>query len=295
MKKISKIDMHVHLNEYKQMPRYGTDETYCTPAELFGMYEKLGISHGVILPEVNPESGVDVQSVGDVYRIVEKYPDRFSYFCNIDPRAMTNSPAADFSYMIAYHKERGAKGVGEICSNLYFDDPRVLNLFKHCEKCEMPIIFHMTLKLGGDYGLVDDLGLPRLEKCLQMFPKLKILGHSQAFWAHISADVTKENSSMYPSGKVKEGRVVELMRKYPNLCGDLSAGSGYNALARDEEYACKFMNEFADRLYFATDICSPKNDMKLSGWLDGLCEQGKISQEVYEKICYQNAVKLLGL
>jgi hypothetical protein len=47
------------------------------------------------------------------------------------------------------------------------------------------------------------------------------------------------------------------MRKYPNLYGDLSAGSGCNALARDPEYAIKFMTEFQDRLMFGLDICSP--------------------------------------
>jgi len=294
MKLVKKIDMHTHLYSNAQMPRQGGD-TYCTPQQLLNMYEELGIYHGVVLPSVNPECELGVQSVEEIINIVKEYPREYSYFCNIDPRAMANSSDANFSYMLSYYIERGAKGLGEICAHLPFDDPRVLNLFAHCEKHNMPVIFHMSLQTTGDYGLIDELGLPRFEKCLQQFPNLKFLGHSQAFWAHISADLTAEASRGYPTGKVIDGRIAELMRKYPNLCGDLSAGSGYNALARDEEYACKFMTEFADRLYFATDICSPRNDMKLSHWLDKLCEDGKISQEVYEKISYGNAQILLGI
>ena len=49
---------------------------------------------------------------------------------------------------------------------------------------------------------------------------------------------------------VEGGAVVRLMRQYPNLWADLSpaAGSGYNALARDPDYAVKFLHEFQDRL-----------------------------------------------
>lgn len=88
-----------------------------------------------------------------------------------------------------YYRNLGAKGVAEITANLYFDDPLVLNLFYHCEKCEMPVIFHIG-NLGNDYGIVDKLGLPRLEKILAMFPNLKFLGHSQKFWVEIGSDCT---------------------------------------------------------------------------------------------------------
>jgi predicted TIM-barrel fold metal-dependent hydrolase len=85
------------------------------------------------------------------------------------------------------------------------------------------------------------------------------------------------------------------MRKYPNLYGDLSVGSGYNALHRDEEFALAFMEEFQDRLFFGADICPPSEKAPLSGWLDELKESGKLSSRVYEKICRADAEKLLGL
>ena len=34
--------------------------------------------------------------------------------------------------------------------------------------------------------------------------------------------------------------------------------------------------------------------LKLSGFLDEACENGKISYDAYEKICRKNALKLLG-
>jgi hypothetical protein len=96
------------------------------------------------------------------------------------------------------------------------------------------VTIHIGTRIGGMYGLVDEPGLPRLEEVLQKFPDLKIFGHSQPFWAEISANPTWAERNGYPKGPVTEGRVAQLMRKYPNLYCDVSAGSGCNALKRDE-------------------------------------------------------------
>ena len=67
-----------------------------------------------------------------------------------------------------------------------------------------------------------------------------------------------EDRADYPDYRIEEeGVVPKLFRRYENLYGDLSANSGYNALARDPEYAVKFINEFQDRLMYGTDICQP--------------------------------------
>ena len=102
----------------------------------------------------------------------------------------------------------------------------------------------------------------------------------------------------YPEGKIQEeGRVPELMRKYENLYGDLSAGSGCNALKRDREYAVKFLNEFQDRLFFGTDICQPTMPTlrPLATFLRDLLARGEISQTVFDKVARGNAVRVLGL
>jgi len=291
---MKKIDIHVHTAQKKGINRHGTASTFCTPGELLEKYEALGVELAVILPCVNPECSYGAQSYGEIIEITEAYPGRFAWFVNIDPRALANSPDSDFSYMLQYYKGLGAKGVGEICANLAFDDPRTENLFSHCEKNDMPVIFHISPCLGGLYGLYDSIGLPGLEGALAKFPKLKFLGHSQPFWAEIGKGLTEELRNGYPSGKVEPGRIVELMRKYPNLCGDLSANSGYNAMARDPEFGYAFLEEFCDRLYFGTDICAPENEMPLSHWLDEAVGSGKLSRGAYEKICRKNAEALLG-
>ena len=289
---VKKIDIHIHTSWEEDMPRFD-GSNYATPEEIREMYDRMGIEFGVLLPGMSPEGTFHYNTNGDCRRLAKKYPETFVWFCCIDPRMGKNSPDTDFTPFLDYYKGCGAKGVGEVCANMYFDDPMVENLFYHVEKAELPLIFHIG-NMGNDYGLVDEAGLPRLEKELQKFPKLHFLGHSQKFWAEISGDVGDRNG--YPAGKVTPGgRVVELMRKYPNLSGDMSAGSGGNAIMRDPEFGYRFLEEFQDRLYFGTDICAPTNDMRLTYFLDDAVENGHISQECYNKVCRENALKLLKM
>ena len=103
-------------------------------------------------------------------------------------------------FILGWYKDMGAKGCGEITANMYADDPKIDNLFSHCEELDMPIIIHIAPVLGRSYGIVDELGLPRMEKILKKFPKLKLLGHSQVFWSEISADNNEEIRNTYPVG-----------------------------------------------------------------------------------------------
>ena len=289
------IDIHVHVRKIPGLPRDGK-QAYATPEQLLKRYDQIGVEKAVLLPEANPECAYGLQSNEEVIEIAEKYPDRFIPFCNVDPRAMTNSPDAPLDEMLRYYKDMGCKGIGEVCANLPFLHPLVQNLFKHVEEVGFPLIFHIAPQIGGVYGLYDDPGLPQLERCLRMFPKLKFLGHSQPFWAEIGKLETPADRYEYPKYPIKEeGVVPKLMRRYPNLYGDLSAYSGYNALARDPDYAVRFLDEFQDRLLFGTDICAPDTPTPLVDFLLDLRESGKISEEVFWKIARQNAVKLLGL
>ena len=85
------------------------------------------------------------------------------------------------------------------------------------------------------------------------------------------------------------------MRLYPNLHGDLSAGSGFNAITRDAEFGFRFMEEFQDRLYFGTDIANVPQELPIVEFFKRIKEQNFISQEAFEKISWANAAKLLGL
>jgi hypothetical protein len=177
-----------------------------------------------------------------------------------------------------------------------FLHPMVQNLFKHTEKVGLPLTFHISPTIGGRYGLYDEPGLPQLEMSLQSYSKLVFLGHSQAFWAEIGRLETPADRCGYPAYPIsEEGVIPKLMRRYPNLYGDLSAWSGCNALARDPEYAVQFLNEFQDRLLFGTDICAPGTPTPLVDFLLDLRSRGKIAETVFQKVAKENAIKLLGL
>jgi uncharacterized protein len=290
------IDIHLHTIRRKSLPRDETGDNFASPEELLAKMNQTGVDKGVLLPGASPECMTQKSTVEDILEICEKYPDRFIPFCNIDPRAEANTPQANLSRQLLFYKDKGCKGVGEITANLYFDDPLVVNLFKHCQDCKMPVLFHIGPQIGNCYGLVDDLHLPRLENSLKNFPDLIFIGHSQPFWSEISRDVTNENRNTYPDGKIAEGGTVpRLMEQYPNLYADISAGSGYNALTRDPDYGFKFMERFQDKLFFGTDICSPRNDHRHAQFLRDSFKNGELSKEAFEKISWQNTNRVLKL
>ena len=296
--KVKKIDIHVHTAPKSLLDLEVPGRApYANPQQLKSMCEAVGIDKAIILPPLNVE-GSGIKSTNELtYLITEEYKDFYYWFLNIDPRFSNNTPTADFSPKLQHYKSLGAKGVGELCCNLSFNDARTENLFSHCEALDLPVLFHIAPKDGNNYGLVDDLGLPRLEKALKKFPKLKFIGHSQPFWSEISGDLTEEKRNTYPTGKVVEGRLTKLLRDYPNLYCDLSAGSGLNAMSRDIDHAAKFLTEFQDRVMFGTDICSPLNThhIALSEFYDNLYFDDLISESIYKKICRENAIRLLNL
>lgn len=291
------IDIHVHTRMFEG-PRQQTEfaSYFATPDELKEKLQPLGVRAVVALPIISPEHMWTIQSVQEILWAAEEHPDFIIPFMNIDPRQNTNTPTTDLSFLMQYYKDRGCKGIGEMTASLPFDDPYMQNLFKQAEANELCIIFHIAPKQGGYYGIVDELGLPGLERALKRHPGLKLIGHSQPFWSEISGDLTEAERNTYPKGKVAEGgAVVRLMRECPNLYGDLSAGSGYNSVSRDPEFGHGFLEEFQDRLFFGTDVCDPRNETPLPGYLDEAVEDGHISREAYEKIGWKNAEALLGL
>jgi len=291
------IDIHTHTRLFEG-PRQPSDfaSHFATPAELMEKLKPLGVRAAVVLHTVNPECAWNPQGVQEIMLAAERYPDFIIPFMNIDPRQGDNSATSDLGYFMRYWKDRGCKGIGEVTANMPFDHPMLENLFGHAQACGLSVTFHIAPTLGGFYGIVDHLGLPLLEGALRKFPDLKFLGHSQPFWAEISGDLTEQQRNGYPQGPVVEGgAIVRLMRQYPNLCGDLSAGSGHNAVSRDPEFGYAFMAEFQDRLFFGTDVCDPSNETPLIGFLNDAVEGGHIPREVYEKIGWKNAERLLGL
>ena len=288
------IDIHVHTRRIPG-PVRENGQTYAGPEHLIERYDKIGVEKAVLLPGVNLECARVPQSNEEVIELARE-TGRFIPFCNIDPRAVSNAPDAPLNQLFEHYRDQGCKGIGEVCANLPFLDPMVQNLFKHAQAVGFPLTFHMAHRIGNVYGLYDDPGLPQLEWSLKAFPDLKFFAHSQTFWAEMAPLETIGDRSGYPTYPIKqEGAVPRLMRKCPNLYGDLSAGSGCNALTRDEEYAVKFLNEFQDRLLFGTDICAPEDKTPLVDFLLKLKDSGRISEEVFCKVARENAVRILDL
>lgn len=291
---MKKIDVHIHTSMWENA-RIQPGAILASPEEIKESYSELGVEKGFLLPLISPEYRFCVQTNEEMEYLANKYSDTFYWFCNVDPRMGFNKPESNLSEMLMHYKARGAIGVGEITANLYTDDPLVDNLFYHCQECGMPVTIHIAHKKYGCYGIIDELGLPRLEKMLKKYPNLKVLGHSQCFWSEIGKNVTEENRTRYLSGKVDEGTVVRLMRECPNLYCDLSAGSGFSAMSRDEDFTYRFIEEFSDRLMYGTDICAPRQKAPLGPWLDEAHGKGCISDKNYEKICRGNAIRIFNL
>jgi uncharacterized protein len=288
------IDIHAHAYR-KGCPRADGHTQFATPEEVITRYDELGIEKGAFLPLIGPEEYLP-QSNEDVMDMCAQSGGRLFPFCNLDPRGLGNGPGGDFSLWMEHYKSRGCRGIGEFMPNLAFEDPRCQNFFMHAEKTGLPLIFDISAKLGTGYGLYDEQGLPQLERTLQRFPGLVILGHGAAYWSEIAKLDTPADKASYPSYPVREeGVVPKLFRRYPNMWGDLSATSGYNALARDPAHAARFLDEFQDRLLFGTDICSAHQELPLAGFLIKLRDEKKISGAVFEKVARGNAIRLLNL
>ncbi len=291
------IDVHAHCyrKPYINMPGY---DPWPTPETLLPRYDKMGVDKGCIQLLIGPEFYLPTTNE-DALEMAAQYPDRFIPFCNIHPRAFANSPFTKLEKVLCQYRDAGCKGVGEVICNMPFTDPFMQNFFRAVEETGMPMTIHVAHRVGDCYGIVDDPGLPGLEETLGRFPKLRILGHSMPIWSEIGPLDTVHSRTGYPKGKVTEdGALVKIMRKRPNLYGDLSAGSGANALMRDPEYAAKFMDEFQDRLCFGIDICSAyerPGDRILLDFMKKMLDEKYISREIYDKIMYKNAVAILGL
>lgn len=295
------IDIHCHAYR-KRPPIY----SFSTPEQVIERYDALGIEKGALLPIVSPEIYLP-QANEDILEMVEQYPDRFFAFCNIDPRAISNSAHAPLGDLLRHYKDQGCKGLGEVMPNMPLMDPMVQNLLSHAQDVGLPVIFDGSDQTTGDFGLYDDPGLPQLEHTLQRYPDLIMLGHGPVFWTEITRlETPGERGYIFrrtggqvgrrPTGPIKEeGVVPRLLRYYPNLYGDLSDMTPWNALSRDPDYGPKFVTEFQDRLLFGTDLCFPDMPIPMIDLLLDWRDTGKITQEVFNKVARENAVRMFGL
>ena len=292
------IDCHAHVFAFPKL-RTPSGTTFMSAEDQIKVMDAKGVDMAVILPLNNPETPTEHQSIGEVLSICEKYPGRFIPFCNVDPRLPRHPgkmKVEDFDVILEQCRDLGCKGMGELTCRIPWDDPSLMLLLASCEKVNFPVTFHTITPDVNSYGLIDDLGFPRFEKTLRKFPALKFFGHSPGFWSEISGDVTQKTKCGYNKTPVKPGGTLQrLFRKYPNLYGDMSAGSGFNALTRDPGHAYEFIDEFQDRLLLGLDYCSTRNNMQHVEWLTEQRDAKKISSKAYEKIMWRNLNRAINL
>lgn len=274
------IDVHTHIG------RTWTKDPKLSAEALVAWMDEHHVAKAVVLPLVSPESSSYLNLTEQALDAAQRYPTRLIPFCCIDPRTSYTGGKAGLKSMLQEWKDAGAKGFGEHKAGLPINDPRMMALYEQCEALELPVLFHCDNLRG-----TDEPGLPGLEQALKAFPKLPFLGHGPGFWASIAGDAT--NLGAYPKGKVAPGGALDrLFDACPNLYGDLSAGSGANAIGRDLEFGREFCIRRADRLLFGTDYLKPGQGVPQFELFESKLD---LPADVRAKIERENATKLLKL
>jgi predicted TIM-barrel fold metal-dependent hydrolase len=275
--------MHTHLGQ-----TWNTTEPL-TAEELLRWMDAHRIAQAVVLPLMSPESSSYLITADWVLEQTRPFRDRLIPFCSIDPRTSYTGGLKGLVAMLKKYVDAGAKGFGEHKPGVAFDDKRSMVIYEACAELKLPLLFHIDNQRN-----LDKPGLPGLENALKAHPGCNFIGHGPGWWASISGDVTERDLGGYPKGKVAPGGAIDrLMEKYPNLYGDLSAGSGASAISRDLEFGREFLIRRQDRICFGTDFLSPPQGVPQFE----LFEQQLVDlpAEVKAKVFRENARRVLGL
>jgi hypothetical protein len=281
------IDAHNHPNWHghnaerilRNMDEQGIDKMWLLSWECSEDEYDVAAYHKVLPPD-----GVGIP-LKDVLEVGRTAPDRFVLGYMPHPKRIDAIDRLKAAVEI-----HGIRLAGELKTRVLFDDPDAIRLYQACGEMGLPITIHL------DYPFAKGAGYPRpnywyggsldaLERAVKACPDTVFIGHAPGFWAHLSGD-DHYLTEAYPEGPIEPGgRVSEILRTYGNLYADLSAGSGLRALQRDDAFGRAFLVEFQDRLLFGRDCF----DMRLMDFL----EAQKLPEDVFAKITYQNAQKLV--
>ena len=282
------IDAHNHPNWHgfnagkilRNMDEQGIDQMWLFSWEV--PEDEYSPSYHAVLPPTG--HGIPLE---DVLAVGREAPDRFVLGYMPHPKR----PDA-IDRLKAAVEIHGVRVASELKVRLPFDDPDALRLYEACGQMRLPITIHLDYPIDhgrGDYPRPNwwyGGSLDAFERAIFACPQTVFIGHAPGFWAHISGDDLYDKAS-YPDGPVLPGgRLSEIMRTYPNLYADLSAGSGLKALKRDRDVGRNFLVEFQDKLLFGRDYF----DTSLMDFLFELA----LPEEAFAKITYQNAERLLS-
>ena len=267
------IDIHQHTNYSDR-----TDD------DLVAHQRALGITKTVLLP-AGSRYGLAAKAFGNesVVALTKRYPKEYVYFANELPDVPQTRDV-----LVKYLKT-GAIGIGEQKFPVQADSQHIELVASIAREFKVPVLLHFQHETYND-------GFARFHKILEKFPTVNFIGHAQTWWGNI--DKNHEQKVLYPKTRVTKGGITDrYLFDYPNMFGDMSAGSGLNALLRDEEHARGFLERHQNKLLYGSD-CSDNqpNTDKCSG-SQQLATIRRLSQSptIVRKILYENASKLLKI
>ena len=267
------IDIHQH-----------THYSGRSDAELIAHQRTMGITQTVLLP-AGSRYGLAVDAGGNdtVVAIARQYPKEYAFFANELP----DIPQA--RAVLQKYLNMGAKGIGEQKFPIEADSAPIDLVAEIAHYYDVPVLLHFEF---GTYNL----GFERFHRVLERFPQVNFIGHAQTWWGNI--DRSLDPRVMYPKTPVTPGGLTDRwLSDYPNMYGDMSAGSGLNALLRDEEHARGFLKRHQDKLLYGSD-CSDRDGQgaKCSGsqQIAAIRRLAPDAQAI-RKILYGNAARLLKM
>lgn len=183
----------------------------------------------------------------------------------------------------------GACIIAEQKFDVQCDSAACQKLYELAAAYQVPILLHFQ---NETYNR----GYERFHTMLAKYPKTNFIGHAQTFWGNI--DKQHEAKNLYPKGKVTPGGLTDrYLADYPNVFADMSAGSGLNALTRDEEHTTGFFQRHQDKILYGSDC----NDHLGRGpgcqgaQTIAMIRKLSPSKAVERKILFENAQKLFRL
>ena len=255
-----------------------------TADELVAHQRKMGITKTILLP-AGRKYGLAAGAGGndECLELCRRYPKEFVFCAN----EMPDIP--ETREVITKYLKMGAIGIGEQKFPVDSDSPHIHLIAQIAQEFNVPVLLHFQY---NTYNLHFD----RFYKILEKYPKVNFIGHAQTWWSNI--DRQQQEPALYPKGKVSPGGLSSrYLKDYPNMFGDLSAGSGLNALLRDEAHARGFLRQYQDKLLYGSD-CNDKfgQGEKCSG-SQQLATVRKLlaDKQIEGKLLYGNAARVFKL
>lgn len=292
------IDIHQHTNYGgKRNDAFRQILPARSHADLLAHQRALGVTKTILLPagrEVLRPSTHQGRSNGlegtctsndDCLALARQYPREFAFGAN-EVSDLADAPAVVEKYL-----KLGAVVIGEQKFGVECDAPEMQKLYQLAAAYQVPILLHWQV---ASYNY----GFERFHRMLEKYPRVNFIGHAQTWWANIDRAYVDDAKNLYPKTKVTPGGLTDrYLRDYPNLFGDLSAGSGENAFKRDPDHARAFLERHQDKLMFGSDCIDASGEPAVCSGARQIAQIRQLAptKAIERKLLYENARALFRL